>query len=519
MKRTFFSQLKSWLEPSAFFLVVAFALVVRQYHVDWPLGDWHSFRQADTASVTREYVKHGVDLLRPRYHDISNIQSGKDNPDGWRMVEFPIVNAVIASVVRANPSFDLVVVSRLFSIGASILSLCLWWMIVRDFYGRGVAFVTALVFAFMPYSIFYSRVILPEPFLVLFLLLTTWFLSHWAQHSVSRWKPSLSDLLLLGAGFSWALALLIKPVAIFYAPLFLAIVWHYQRWSLADIAKMAMVFCAGFVPVWWWREWIQQFPTGVPVSTWLLNGNGIRLRPAWWRWLFGDRFGRLMFGNWSAGFLAIGAAVGWMELPSKKFSPRWSTFFMEMLVMKEAWVRRDGLVLGSILGILSYFVVIATGNVQHDYYQTMVVPLVALLWARAVVWLIEQGKTWVHSVFMVLALAVVAGFSAVFAWYDISGFYNINNPAIVSAGESVRRNTPNDALIIAPYFGDTSFLFQTDRRGWPLGFEIDDKISKGATFYVTTSQDDEANELLKKYRLVEKTKEFILLDLTQPAAK
>jgi hypothetical protein len=71
------------------------AFLVRLYGITNPLADWHSFRQADTASVTREYIKHGVDLLHPKYHDLSNVQSGqmnegKDNVEGWRMVEFPL---------------------------------------------------------------------------------------------------------------------------------------------------------------------------------------------------------------------------------------------------------------------------------------------------------------------------------------------------------------------------------------------------------------------------------------------
>src|SRR5689334_19814520 len=81
-------------------IILIIATVMRLYRITNPLADWHSFRQADTASVTREYVKHGIDLLHPTYHDLSNIQSGKDNPKGYRMVEFPLVNAGTAWVIQ-----------------------------------------------------------------------------------------------------------------------------------------------------------------------------------------------------------------------------------------------------------------------------------------------------------------------------------------------------------------------------------------------------------------------------------
>jgi hypothetical protein len=59
------------------------------------------------------------------------------------------------------------------------------------------------------------------------------------------------------------------------------------------------------------------------------------------------------------------------------------------------------------------------------------------------------------------------------------------------------------------------FLYQTNRRGWPLGFDIDQKISAGATHYVTTSKDDEANELKAKYTIIKESDEYVIIDLTK----
>ena len=61
------------------------------------LADWHSWRQADTSAVTRNYVKHGINILYPTYDDLSNVASGKDNPRGLRFVEFPLYN--VASII------------------------------------------------------------------------------------------------------------------------------------------------------------------------------------------------------------------------------------------------------------------------------------------------------------------------------------------------------------------------------------------------------------------------------------
>jgi len=101
------------------------------------------------------------------------------------------------------------------------------------------------------------------------------------------------------------------------------------------------------------------------------------------------------------------------------------------------------------------------------------------------------------------------------SWYEIKGYYQINNWPIVESGKEVERLTPKDAKVIAPYNGDTAFLYQTHRSGWPIGYDIEDKIAKGATYYVSVVYDDEARTLEKKYTLVEKTDRFIIIKLTK----
>jgi len=83
----------------------------------------------------------------------------------------------------------------------------------------------------------------------------------------------------------------------------------------------------------------------------------------------------------------------------------------------------------------------------------------------------------------------------------------------VKAGSAVDQLVDEDALVIAPAMGDTQFLFQTNRRGWPIGFELEDKIKKGADIYVSTSYDWEAKELEKKYEVLAHTDDYIIIDL------
>ena len=80
---------------------------------------------------------------------------------------------------------------------------------------------------------------------------------------------------------------------------------------------------------------------------------------------------------------------------------------------------------------------------------------------------------------------------------------------------------PKDAKVIAPYNGDTTFLYYTKRQGWPLGFDIEDKIKKGATAYVTVSPTDndwETKTLAEQYTVLVRNDTYAIIDLTKPVS-
>ncbi|MDP2861031.1 MAG: glycosyltransferase family 39 protein, partial [bacterium] len=194
-------------------IIIFLSVITRLYRIDNPVADWHSWRQADTAAVTRNFVKEGINLLYPRYDDLSNIASGRDNPQGWRFVEFPLYNAAAAVSYNIFPNFSIEKWGRLVSVGLAVLSLIFIYFLTRKYLGAVAALFSAGIFALLPYNIFYGRVILPEPALVCFSTGMLWFFSV----LITERKKWGMLFLLFGAG-----AMLIKPVAAF---LFLPMVY------------------------------------------------------------------------------------------------------------------------------------------------------------------------------------------------------------------------------------------------------------------------------------------------------
>jgi hypothetical protein len=109
---------------------------------------------------------------------------------------------------------------------------------------------------------------------------------------------------------------------------------------------------------------------------------------------------------------------------------------------------------------------IARGNVQHDYYQVLILPSICILGGIGGEFLLNSGKNLSNRFVAPIILVVVIGFSFVFSWYHIRDFFNINNNSIIVAGQAVDRLTPKDSKVIANYNGDTTFLYQTKRKGW-----------------------------------------------------
>ncbi len=147
-----------------FLLLLLFlsAFFVRIYRFNNPVADWHSWRQADTSAVSRNFIKGGFDILHPRFDDLSNVPSGFDNPQGYRFVEFPIYNLAQAGLFKVFGNFSIEQWGRLVSIFASLFSILFIYLLVKKYRGENAGLLSAFFFAFLPFNVYFGRTILPD---------------------------------------------------------------------------------------------------------------------------------------------------------------------------------------------------------------------------------------------------------------------------------------------------------------------------------------------------------------------
>lgn len=473
-------------------LILILGFLVRLYKINNPVADWHSWRQADTASVTRTYVRDGINLLLPRYHDISSIQTGKLNLNGYRMVEFPFFNAAAALLSNASPLFSMEVWSRLITIMCALITSIFLYMMGKRLMGKWGGLLSAFFYLFVPFNIYFTRVILPDPMGVMFVVISLWaFLKYYYDSN---------DVFLYTSAVFFALGLLIKPYLGFYLiPIgYLAIEKFGFKKIFTDkrvLIKAILFAVVAFAPLLVWRSWESKFAEGIPFYLWAFNGNHIRFKPSFWYWIFGERLGHLLLGS-----------LGLIPFTFGVFNTKVTTTLRD----------KNFFIHWSLVGMLAYVVVVADANVMHDYYQIMTMPVIALTLAAGSVYL------WNQTVFNKMLVRIVLVFSVVVmlitGWNQIKGNYAINHPEILEAGEAVDRLAPKDALVVAPYNGDTAFLYATKRWGWPaIDNSIDNIIEEGADYYVSVDLGSTDTKMIEgRFATVEKNSKFVIIDLGKP---
>jgi len=447
-------------------IIFTVTFIPRLYKINNPVADWHSWRQADTAAVARNFAQGRFNLLYPQSDSLMALNLQRlPNPDRLFINEFPFYNAIVAVLYQQFGVHE--AYARLVSVGfASLGAVFLFWL-AKDLFGSKIALVTGLFYAFNPYNIYYGRVIMPDPIFVSLSIISLYLFVNFKFILFS---------------FVFALALLVKPYAIFILlPCFYwAVVSHkLKQFCLALLSLLPFLL---------WRYHYSLHPEANFDTTWLFNRTNIRFSGAFFRWLIYDRLNRLIFATGGFVLLIIGVLRSYLD-------------------------KKKALIFVWLFSVTAYMTIFAMGNVTHDYYQLPLLPVGSILVAFGFWAIIDQAKTplskWLNPVIALVLLIL----SFAFGWYEIRGFFNINHPEIVAAGQAVDRLTPQDALVIAAYNSDPAFLYQTNRHGWPDGVDIEAKVKQGATHYVSVNYDNVAQYLEAKCPVLEKTDSYIIIEI------
>ena len=470
MKKERKSNNKSLRNAGILLLILTIALFFRLYKINNPLADFFSWRQADTASVARNFVHNGFDILHPRYDDLSNIQTGQENPQGYRMVEFPLYNGIFALMYKTLPILPLEVYGRITSIFFSLILIAIIYYFLHKEIGNTAAVAGSLVYAVFPFFVFFSRVVLPDTTAISLTFISLFFLYLFSQEK----QKGKSAFYYIMSILFYAAGILTKPTVIFYS--ISSIYLFYKKYGFRAFSQVIfyVYFVIGLIPFIWWRYHISFYPEGIPVSEWLITHvntpqgrESIFFRPAFFRWIFYERINNIILGAYLSFIFLLGI-----------FAKHKKYFFYSLLVTSTL-----------------YLFVFQGGNVQHEYYQIMILPTIAIFIGVGVGIIKKNSRFFISPVIIVPSVIGIFAISFLFSFYTVKDYYNYSNE-LIEIAKIIRYVTKPEDLIVTDTTGDTTLLYLSERRGAPAPFKDFSELKKSGYKYFVT-QNKEVIENLK----------------------
>src|SRR5262245_25672181 len=170
--------------------LIALALALRCLGLTAPLLDYHSWRQADTAAIARNYARNGYHLFYPQ------VDWGGLTP-GYVESEFPLYTYSLALLYGLFG--DHVWLGRLLTALAGAASAVALYGLIRSSADQPgatapsrVALYAALALALMPFPVYFGRTVMPDTWMLLAAILAIWTFRRWLDRpSAGRYSVAV----------------------------------------------------------------------------------------------------------------------------------------------------------------------------------------------------------------------------------------------------------------------------------------------------------------------------------------
>ena len=449
-------------------LIVAFAVLLRLYHIHDPMLDHPGWRQGDQASIARNFATLQYSIMYP--------QVNYDGPPpNYVELELQIVPFLAASLYKIFGVHE--IFGRLITLCFSVATVGVVGYFGRWLFSSALAGLAAAFFyASFPGSIYYGRTFTPDTAMVFFLTAALYVVTRLIVEDEVVGQRSLARATAL-----LTLAYLAKPVAIAGIVPVIGTLWERIR-SGRTMRPTAMAVLL-IVPIlilwlydtrvsqiaeWHWASGITTLHVLPGLKSALTSWNGFVLKLTQFREVLGmlreTMLGTVAFVLTIAGFIAL----VWIDARSK------------------------ALLWGWLLGGLAYTYVVVTVE-PVDYYMYLLLPLCALVIGA----LIARFVTWVGTVdaapaarYAVLALVPIVAIACVIqARAAVAPYYAYNKEAYRNAVFLNHVLAPKALVVIGHYGPDV--LYYINRYGWEedpalwTPFDEESAIRKGARYYIS----------------------------------
>ncbi len=410
-------------------LPLLLGLVLRLVNLSAPILGVHSWRQADTAGLARNFHNQQLPIWLPQ------VDWGGAGP-GFAETDFPIYSYAVSLLYNVFGVHEWL--ARALSLLCSLGALWLIQRLGQRLLGREAGWWGALFFAVLPLSVYYGRTVQPEALLLLCSALALERGLAWGQSGRRQ------DLALVGLGLGGAALIKVLPLFWLGVPL-LWIAWcRYgpRIWRQPGLWLMALLVLAATAG--WYSHAHQLYlQTGLSFGFWGAKA----ARYSWTELLSLSYWGDILLRTSVRGLAVLGLPLLLLGLALPRRKP-------------EEWLLPLGL--GAVL--LAGAVAPSSSHI-HEYYQ---LPL--LLFACPLL-----GKGWVQlwraakprgQLLLRLGLGLLLLTSLTVLSLDYWAKENpLGNPTWALA-QRVQRETPAGKPVLSVTGGDPTLLYLSGRKGW-----------------------------------------------------
>jgi len=112
------------------YVIILIALLIRLFHVSFTVIGWHSWRQSDTAAITKNFYENGYNILYPQI-------DWRGNTPGYVESEFhiyPFIVSLLYGIFGVHEMFG-----RLTSVIFSLFTILGVYLLVRKYLRENIA--------------------------------------------------------------------------------------------------------------------------------------------------------------------------------------------------------------------------------------------------------------------------------------------------------------------------------------------------------------------------------------------
>ncbi|OLP15633.1 hypothetical protein BST81_25095 [Leptolyngbya sp. 'hensonii'] len=444
--------------PILFLLITG--LSTRLYNLQSPILGIHSWRQADTAAMARNFYENGYNFLYPQ------VDWG-GNSSGYCETEFPIYSYIIALIYKFTGVFE--AYGRLLSIIFALIGIYFLYRLIEDYLGKKTAFWSCLIYSILPLNIYYSRTFQAESMTLMAGIISIYGFSCWLN-SGKKWQ-------LLSSACFLALACLLKVLPIVYFGLPIAYL-AYLNYGKKMVFKISIWLYVGFV--------------SIVTILWYYHAHQIYLES------------NLTFGFWSNQsdrfkFSLLVSVQFWLDILFRLIFRHFAVFgfpiFLIGLTMQRKAAQEYMFDVG-LLGVLITTIAVPTSSYIHEYYQlpfmVFAVPFIGKVLAN-MSHLASPTLKYSLTTCLILIFALGSGIYAL----DYMRPEQPKKSDVYALAQQIQALTPPSSIVVAMTGGDPTLLYLSHRKGWLV---VPEQITDD---YLTQRTAEGAGYLVGNYTVIQ----------------